>query len=220
MASVWVSCTGASSEGMFGKIPQLYEDAQAVMIERAKSELGKAGKTGDGWRLLDMMKEEMEEAGKKAKPLAEAMKGKTVAYTESDSLPYRIASDITIKAVRLPSFSLIGNDDRTKLKAEFDIVVKDTIEGRHIILYYFLSGDKGNIAAGTKGVSGGKSLLLPGDTLHVNVSIHAPHAPARLLGKCQRLDFITRAAADAQKSTLKKQQEQWRKELRKELGLD
>lgn len=241
MATALVSCGDSSSDGMFGEIPQLYEDAQISMIKKAKSEFGdikEIEKESDGLKLLSMMKEAMEKADEKAKPLAEAMKGKTIPYTVSDSLPFRIVSDITIQEVKLPSFNLIGNDDQTRIKTEFDIVLKDTIKGQYVSLYYFLSGNKGNITTGSESVSGGKKIhseqiktenswwpqtiyyLVPGDTLHVEARIYAPDAPAKIAGQCKTLNFDTRYAVESQKKALREQLEKQNKELEKELGID
>lgn len=241
MASTLLSCGGSSSNGMFGELPQLYEDAQIAVFKKIKSKFGGNGENGkesDGLKILAMMKEAVEKADEKAEPLAEAMKGKTIPFTQSDSLPYRIVSDIVIKNVKLPSFKLSGSDDKTKLEAEFDIVLKDTVEERYVELSYFLSGEEGNISTGHQTVSGGdkvhseqvmkegswwlefRNYILPGDTLHVEAKIYAPDAPAKVAGRCRTINFDTRYAVDSQKKALREQLKQWNEEQEKELGLD
>lgn len=241
MASTLLSCGGSSSNGVFGELPQLYEDVQIAVFKKIKGQFGGSGEEGkesDGLKILAMMKEAVENADEKAKPLAEAMKGKTIPFTQSDSLPYRIVSDIVIKNVKLPSFNLAGSDDKTKLEAEFDIVLKDTLEGKYVTLSYFLSGEEGNISTGYETVLGGKKVhseqvvkegslwpvsrhyMLPGDTLHVEAGIYAPDAPAQVVGRCQTMNFDTRYAVDSQRKALKEQLKKWNEEQEKELDLD
>lgn len=71
MASTLLSCGGSSSNGMFGELPQLYEDVQIAVFKKIKGQFGGSGEEGkesDGLKILAMMKEAVENADEKANP--------------------------------------------------------------------------------------------------------------------------------------------------------
>lgn len=218
-ALAFTSCSGGSSssgsgsgESMFGDLPSIYEKKELSFLREMKAAQEK-NDTEAALKLFDKMENTFKEMGEEMQPKAEKMIGRSVAYSVSEGLPYRVVSDVKIEKVQLPTFGMRSKS--LSINLAFDII-KDTDE-RNLYLYFFLmDGDK---AVAYDRQSTGYSAA-KGDTVHVTTSITAPDIPAKYQERCKLLKFVSDSTYHADRDAIREQQEQWSNEQKKKLGLD
>lgn len=228
IASAITSCGGNGSENsMFGKVPAMYEKVTIDMLQNL-SDINDAIKEGKNKEEADnnleklkevfqKMEDALKETEKKARPYVDKMAGKTIPYEQTDSLPYTVVSDITIKKVLLPKVQVLGSEG-IKLDVAFDIKLKKDGTKSHFYIYFLMAGDKGNIGYDRQSIYCADKKQ--GDVIPVKTTINAPDIPASYLNACERLIFVTEDTYYSQRSKIKKQQEQWEETALKKYGLN
>ena len=203
MTLLLTACSGGSSKStnsIYGDLPEIIEKTENELKKEVRSMKEKGNmdfETALGMIVLLKQKVEENTAESRAK-----LVGKTLPYELSDSLPYTIASDITITEV---NFTSRGD---FLMKAEFDIEITDSLElstlGKGLNIYYLLTGEAGplylkNNYCNMKDVKitqkpdgyGGTWpywTLAPGDKLHTKISFTADDT--QVMSLCERLKFI------------------------------
>lgn len=210
------SCSG-SGDSMFGKIPSIYEEEMTDVLKNMnslmkKSEQGVEVSPEEALQTLNSFQTAMDKAKEKAQPLAEKMVGNTIPYSVNDSLPYRIASDITVTEVHLPELSWAGGATPTQLEVEFDAVF--TQQQAPVKMYYFIMADDQPIDYQYIWET---EIMEPGDTLHVQTTITAPDVSAEHLKSCDELRFVTSQTFRDNQTGIDKLKETWNKAHAKEL---
>lgn len=144
------SCSGtsSSSEGMLGEIPGYYEK-QGLDFCTQVSKIGESsGYSQDEETVEKVVKLAMdlsERSKEEGKALADNLIGKTINYQESDGLPYKIVSDVTITEVELPSFTFNSfMFDELKVHLEYQVVATENIEGNYLFTYCFVTDAEGS----------------------------------------------------------------------------
>lgn len=209
------SASGAGESCLFGEIPGIYEKRQVDFAQKMK-QVKEDKNMEEALKLLAGLKETLEEAGKEAQPLADKMVGTAVAYSQGDSLAYKVVSEITVEKVRLPELGIMnGGDKPVRLDVKFDAVVTQEVEAP-LRMYYFITD--GDVPVGYGRTSGlGRPAV--GDTLHVEETVYAPDAPAEYQERCSALRFVTEGAYQAGRSDVDRQQKQWNDEMKEKLGI-
>lgn len=216
------SCS-KSKNSLFGEIPAIYEEKMVDFVKKVKDlnldddQQDNKTKMESALMVFSGLQVAMQEAEEKAKPLAEAMVEKTVPYSESDSLPYQIVSDIRIEKVLLPELGLMkSSNKRTRLKVAFDAVFTENQENL-IKMYYFIMS--GNQAIGYNEIWKSETKNA-GDTLHVTTTIEAPDIPSRYLETSDAIQFVTPYIYETKQKSIKEQQKEWNDAFDKELGIN
>lgn len=208
-------------DSMFGEIPSIYEEELVGFLNSTKELInsmnnGEDIKGEDALLAYSNFEASMKKAEEKAQPLADEMIGKTIPYTMSDSLPYRIVSDIKITKVLLPEMKMTKRKNESlRLEVEFDVVF--TQEQNPADLHYFImSGDQ---PIGYSNMFYFRTLR-EGDTLHVENTVRAPEVPAKYLKECEELRFVTAYAFLSNFEQIEERKEAWKKAFDQEFGLD
>lgn len=215
------SACSQGEKSLFGGIPSIYEDQMMDVVSDMKDLMKDhdEGKEIDEARALSLytdFSKAMDKASEKAKPLADKMVGKSLPYTQEDSLPYKIVSDILVKEVSLPEMSILGNSTKElRMKVEFDVVFTEDQDSPIRICYFMMSGEQ-PVAYDYLKRYESKHV---GDTLHLETNIVAPDIPSEYLESCDELRFVTYGNFKANRENIKKQQEEWNKAFAKKLGL-
>lgn len=195
----------AEKEGLFGKIPSLYEEPERKMMKEMKGldekEVMKALE-----EIMPKMEDEYKKMMEKAQGLADKMTGRKVAYSMADSLPYRIVSDIIVESVNL------GGGKDLKLNLTFDAVLTQDLD-KPLIIYSFVQSDDQPICLSSTSKLNKQTA---GDTLHVKHALHAPQIPAKYAERCNNLRFISEQTFQAQRITIQEQLREWYNEGERE----
>ena len=204
VALILSSCGGStsSSEGMLGEIPAYYEK-QGLDFCAQVSEIGKAS----GYSQDQETKEE-------GKTLADKLIGKVVSYQETEGLPYKVVSDVTITDIELPSFTFNSfMFDELKVELKYQVVATEDISERYLFTYCFITDTEGNNldCASFTGKAEGNPIAA-GDTVTVADDIKIAMVSADVLNKFHTLKFVSEATYEEQRETINKQMEQWIKE--------
>ena len=202
VALILSSCGGStsSSEGMLGEIPAYYEK-QGLDFCAQVSEIGKSsGYSQDQETVEKVVKLAMdlsEKSKEEGKTLADKLIGKVVSYQETEGLPYKVVSDVTITDIELPSFTFNSfMFDELKVELKYQVIAT---EGNNLDCASFTGKAEGNpIAAG--------------DTVTVADDIKIAMVSADVLNKFHTLKFVSEATYEEQHETINKQMEQWIKE--------
>lgn len=213
------SCS-KSDKSLFGGIPTVYEEEMIDIFSEMKDIVddkknGKEIGEERGLSLFANFEAAVNRAIEKAKPMADEMIGKSLHYTQSDSLPYKIVSDIEVKDVTLPQLNLLGSPKMMRLEVEYDVVFTQE-QDSPVKMYYFIMADDQPVDY--EDIWQYKSMDI-GDTLHVKTDIVAPDIPSQYLESCDELRFVTYQNYKANKDNIKKQQKEWNEAHVKKLGL-
>ena len=150
VALILSSCGGStsSSEGMLGEIPAYYEK-QGLDFCAQVSEIGKSsGYSQDQETVEKVVKLAMdlsEKSKEEGKTLADKLIGKVVSYQETEGLPYKVVSDVTITDIELPSFTFNSfMFDELKVELKYQVIATEDISGRYLFTYCFVTDTEGN----------------------------------------------------------------------------
>lgn len=149
------------------------------------------------------MQEELDKLNEKWSDKVDDMVGNVIPYTESDSLPYKIVSDITIEEVSLPEK---GNQDNLDLYVTFKILIKDN-DLSNLYLYYIIGDEEDDLSCSSfytyasehkihsKTIDMGfyqstEYYFEKGDTLTLHERIGLPVIPIKKIGDCKMLKFV------------------------------
>ena len=218
--AAWVlaSCGGGSStssgvtkESLFGEIPGLYEEMALDMIEEMKSIKEKGNDDlSAAMKALTGITENLEKLQQECQPIADKMKGRSLPYVLSDSLPYEIISDVKVTEAKLPVVDLLSSHDKgVCLDVAFDAVLKPGADKKVTFYYLIMADDKAMECDETRRMQRSAT----GDTLHVRTTIEAPDAPAKYVNKCNLLKFVTKEAYQAEQDGIHALRKQWNKEF-------
>lgn len=207
----------SSSEGMLGEIPAYYEK-QGLDFCAQVSEIGKAsGYSQDQETVEKVVKLAMdlsEKSKEEGKTLADKLIGKVVSYQETEGLPYKVVSDVTITDIELPSFTFNSfMFDELKVELKYQVVATEDISERYLFTYCFVTDTEGNNldCASFTGKAEGNPIAA-GDTVTVADDIKIAMVSADVLNKFHTLKFVSEATYEEQRETINKQMEQWIKE--------
>ena len=219
VALILSSCGGStsSSEGMLGEIPAYYEK-QGLDFCAQVSEIGKSsGYSQDQETVEKVVKLALdlsEKSKEEGKTLADKLIGKVVSYQETEGLPYKVVSDVTITDIELPSFTFNSfMFDELKVELKYQVIATEDISGRYLFTYCFVTDTEGNNldCASFTGKAEGNPIAA-GDTVTVADDIKIAMVSADVLNKFHTLKFVSEATYEEQHETINKQMEQWIKE--------
>lgn len=210
------SCSGtsSSSEGMLGEIPEYYEK-QGLDFCTQVSKIGESsGYSQDEETVGKVVKLAMdlsERSKEEGKALADNLIGKTINYQESDGLPYKIVSDVTITEVELPSFTFNSfMFDELKVHLEYQMVATENIEGNYLFTYCFVTDAEGsNVDCASFTGKSQNGSIAKGDTITVSDEMKIAMVSADILNRFQRLKFVPESMYEEQRETINEQMNQW-----------
>lgn len=205
------SSSGVAKKSLFGDIPAYYEE-KSIGLTKLLDEVKDVKDEGKLMSVLEKAGKTIEEMDSEMKAMGEKLVGNAVAYTMSDSLPYKFVSDIKVEEVRVPNYALIGRSDvATLLYVTFNIVLTEQVDHSERMLYFIMDDDT-PIGYGMTKEMGYHEV---GDTLHIREGIESPAIPAKYVKGCNALKFVTEAEYRAGRETMSGQHEAWNKEFKK-----